>query len=447
MSAKRIVLAEYFTTDELTLLFGVRADWDAPKVVEIPVSMTQIRQYVGEMFGRGRSGDGEGQEQQSSEVLLGLDLDLWQERFAPFVEPIRDWAAPGDYLYLVPHDMLHYVPLHALKVEGAYLAERNSVLYTPSASVLKYCQAKRKGRREKALVLGDSHGDLLHARAEAIAVAQAFHTNPYLCEQAQKSVVQTALKEEGGEIDILHFALHGYFHPHQPLKSGLLMALESENQHDDQDASQEKTPQGLPLKWFLTAEEWFGMEMHADLVTLSACDTAASEIKPGDELFGLMRALIYAGTPSVVMSLWSVDQVSCSILMQKFYESLKAGRTKVEALQFAQLCVKEITASQAIDYCRQAQDLLIQYGQQDSVQTLKKNIADLHYQARNFELAGGLYEELVNDVAPGGASSQLAAAITRSHRLAERGLPVDYDKQVYTHPFHWAPFILVGDWQ
>ena len=73
----------------------------------------------------------------------------------------KDWSeSPGDYLYLVPHDALHYLPWHALKLEDQYLIERNPVIYTPSASVLKYCQAKRKGRRDRALVFGDLHGDL-----------------------------------------------------------------------------------------------------------------------------------------------------------------------------------------------------------------------------------------------------------------------------------------------
>ena len=73
------------------------------------------------------------------------------------------------------------------------------------------------------------------------------------------------------------------------------------------------------------------------------------EIRPGDELFALMRALIYAGTPSVVMSLWSVDQISSGILMQKFYQNLKQPQTsKVEALQTAQLALKKITAGEAI---------------------------------------------------------------------------------------------------
>ena len=75
--------------------------------------------------------------------------------------------------------------------------------------------------------------------------------------------------------------------------------------------------------WNLTAEEIFGLKMEVDLVTFSACETGVNEYRPGNELIGLTRALIYAGTPSVVVSLWAVDDLSTGLLMQHFYQQLK----------------------------------------------------------------------------------------------------------------------------
>lgn len=72
-------------------------------------------------------------------------------------------------------------------------------------------------------------------------------------------------------------------------------------------------------------------------MTLSACQTGINEQKPGDDLVGLTRSFIYAGTPSVVVSLWSVYADSTIELMERFYTYLKEGKTKVEALQKAQL--------------------------------------------------------------------------------------------------------------
>lgn len=447
MNAKRIILAEYFTTDDVTLLFGVRTDWDEPKVVEIKQPLSEIRKYVAENFSTEPSNDDQAGFSRRNSVR-DLDLAEWQDRFSPFVTPILEWIDRGDYLYLVPHDALHYLPLHALKIEGEYLIERNPVLYTPSASVLKYCQAKRKGQRKKALVLGDS--DTLYplpiAREESRQVAALFGVEPYLGKEARKSLVQDKLKNEREEIDILHFACHGYFHPSQPLKSGILMAPENGEQEQNQT---EMSLHGLPIHRFLTAEEFFGIEMHADLVTLSACDSGISQLRPGDELFGLMRSLIYAGTPSVVMSLWAVNEISTSLLMRTFYSAYKDGATKVDALQLAQLELKKTTARGAIDYCESAIKPLGASGIDGTVRNnLMRDIGDLHFQARNYPMAREIYKELQGRLTPTDKQYYwFAAAITRCNRAEAHGTKIDYGKEVYNHPYYWAPFILVGDWK
>jgi CHAT domain-containing protein len=413
MPANRIVLAEYFTTDDITLLFGVRTDWDEPEVVEIQQPLNEIRKYVMDNFGVTEEKEGQEKYYNSFEKIQNLDLDEWQSRFAPFIEPVLKWTEPGDYLYLVPHDVLHYLPLHTLKVEGGYLIERNPVLYTPSASVLKYCQAKRKGRRENILVLGDSDTErpLSYARSEALEVADIFGTQPYLGQDARKSLVKEKLEKERDDIDILHFACHGYFHQYQALKSGILMAPEPDG--GEKPAEFETTLQGLPISRYLTAEEFFGMEMHADLVTLSACESGVNQLRPGDELFGLMRALIYAGTPSVVMTQWEVDDISTELLMVHFYKRLKAGDTKVEALQKAQLHVKELSAAEAKAYYESKVD--------------KATTADDNSHQKLEEAKRSIYRKLLAE--------------------EQEGRPVGMDCKLFNHPAYWAPFILVGDWK
>ena len=448
MAPKRIVLAEYFTTDDVTLLFGVRADWDEPKVVEIKQPLTEIRKYVAENFSLEKIKEGETRQTTFSKVR-NLKMDEWQSRFSPFVEPILKWAEPGDYLYLVPHDVLHYLPLHTLKVEGGYLIERNPLLYTPSASVLKYCQAKRKDSRETALVLGDSdvENPLPYAFVEAMKVAEIFGTKPYLGQAVRRSLVKEKLEKEREEIDILHFACHGYFDQHQALKSGILMAPEPDK--EEKHPEFEATLYNRPVSRYLTAEDFFGMEMHANLVTLSACESGVNDLHPGDELFGFMRSLIYAGTPSVVMSLWSVDEISSSMLMQRFYEALKDGKTKVEALRTAQLAVKDMTASDAILYCEQAATLLERAGQVQYRRQVLRDIAELRFRARDYATAKRDYDNLLASAKPDSFEySSLDAAITRCNRMENsKAGNKDYAIKVYDHVFHWAPFVLVGDWK
>lgn len=387
MYGKRVVLAEYFTTEELTLLFIVRADFEEPEVVEIKTPLDEIRQFVTKSFGVA----------EGSSKVRDLNLDELQARFGPFIEPILPWTDEGDIVWLVPHDALHYLPLHAIKVEGRYLVERNPVCYTPSASVMKYCHAKRKPEEQRggqALVLGDPDGTLPNSRSEAFAVSEVLGIEPHIGPNAQKAQVVQALKDENQRqaIDILHFACHGRFDPFQPLRSGLQLA-------DDT----------------LTAEEIFGLEMRADLVTLSACESGVSERRPGDELIGLMRALIYAGTPSVVLSLWEVDDVSTELLMTRFYELRAQGMNKAESLQQAQRFVRDLTAADVLT----------------------------HYENVSAHLAPGSDAERIRLVHQG-QRSVYRALLRAEHELGDRP---DLDYHLFAHPYYWAPFVLVGDWK
>jgi CHAT domain-containing protein len=81
---------------------------------------------------------------------------------------------------------------------------------------------------------------------------------------------------------------------------------------------------------------------NANLVTLSACETALSKIQGGDDLVGLSRGFIYAGTPSLLATLWEVDDQSTSILMEHFYKNWLKGMSKSVALRQAQITLKQI---------------------------------------------------------------------------------------------------------
>ncbi len=74
-----------------------------------------------------------------------------------------------------------------------------------------------------------------------------------------------------------------------------------------------------------------------NLVVLSACQTNLGELSKGDEVIGLNRAFIYAGTPILIASLWKVDDKATSVLMEWFYTHLKKGMGKAEALRQAQI--------------------------------------------------------------------------------------------------------------
>lgn len=433
MRDRRVVLAEYFTLSDSTLLFLVRAEFDEPKVIEINISVEQIREFAIANFGGERGG----------RRISIMDEDEWQERLGCLVNPLLEWSEPEDIIWLVPHDAIHYLPLHALKVEGDYLIERNPVCYSPSASVMRYCHSKRKGRRKKALILADSRAEhpLWYAREQALGIGSlpGLEAEIYLGSKATKTLVKQKLAENKGDWDILHFACHGYFDSGQALKSGIMLAPED-------DESAEPLGDG-DTRWNLTAEEIFGLEMEADLVTLSACESGVNERRMGDELIGLTRALIYAGTPSVAVSLWAVDELSTDILMRKFYEFLLDGeRNKVDALRDAQRYLRRVTMAEAIEYVEKIRKRPEHDGRAAAYFDL--TIAEIRLAARDYAAALEDFQALKGradldaEVRKGtGIGLEKARFGVKSDTTA------DYNRRIYDRPYFWAPFIIVGDWK
>ena len=135
----------------------------------------------------------------------------------------------------------------------------------------------------------------------------------------------------GPSARLLHFATHGYLDENSGLKSGLLVALPKPAPGADDE------PAELPL---LTGEEILQYPLSADLVTLSACETGRGQKSGGDGLLGLVWAFRAAGCPSIVASQWSVPDEATGQLMVKFYEGLKAGQRRDDALQAAMLSVR-----------------------------------------------------------------------------------------------------------
>jgi len=138
-----------------------------------------------------------------------------------------------------------------------------------------------------------------------------------------QQATKTSVKSQSPKYDLLHFSTHGEMIESNPLKSNLRF-----------------TPSGRD-DGKLTVSEIFDMEIKANLVMLSACETAlvrseVGDFPLGDDLVGLSRAFIHAGAPSVVASLWKVSDESTVELMRAFYRNIKT-MSKSEALQRAQL--------------------------------------------------------------------------------------------------------------
>jgi CHAT domain-containing protein len=294
--------------------------------------------------------------------------------YKQLIEPLLPHIT-GKELIIVPHDVLHYLPFHALVgSDGRYLIEKYPVYYLSSASLLQFVKEKRKASGEKVLAfgnpdLGDPEKNLEFAELEAEEVKNVY---PQATVFVKKEASEEKSKSLSPTYDILHFATHAQLDEDDPLSSAVLLARE-----DKEDGR-------------LEVREIFGMELKANLVVLSGCETGLGKLSTGDELVGLTRAFIYAGTPSVVASLWSVDDSSTAQLMASFYRNLKT-MSKVEALRQAQL------------------ELIRGEGNTDML--ARRGVGGI----------GKLGETVKSD------ASQNPMSISTSH------------------PYFWAPFILVGD--
>jgi hypothetical protein len=160
---------------------------------------------------------------------------------------------------------------------------------------------------------------LPQAEAEARAIAARFHATPLTGQAATKDEVIRRIFNA----QIVHFATHGLLDPN---KGGFQSALALAPTSDDSG--------------FLSALELQSLKLNADLVVLSACDTALGKIS-GDGIPGFSRSFLTSGAASLMVSLWSVPDESTSYLMEHFYQRLQNGKDKAQSLRGAMLDTKQ----------------------------------------------------------------------------------------------------------
>lgn len=246
-------------------------------------------------------------------------LDLARKLHDRLIAPVVS-AADRKKLIVVAHGPLHYLPFNALHDGSQYIVEKFSVRLLPSASVLKYLKDQAIAKAGSILAfgnpdLGDPRFDLHYAQEEAVAVTRG---RPQSKALLRKEASESAFRQYGRGFRYVHFATHGEFNADAPLKSALLLAKDA-------------TSDGL-----LTVDKLYSLRLDADLVTLSACETGLGKVASGDDVVGLTRGFLYAGSRSIVASLWKVDDLATSYLMTRFYDNIKDG-DKREALRQAQL--------------------------------------------------------------------------------------------------------------
>ena len=260
------------------------------------------------------------QSPQAIHLIQGLLRKLYGLLIAPVAALLPDSGS----LTIVPYGPLHKLPFHALYDGTHYLIESFQISYLPTSHLLLKAQSNDDASaehtaRKQPLIFGYSgKGHLPHTLDEANMLAKLLDGNCYLEEEA---TIERLLREAEGS-PLIHLATHGHSRLDAPNFSSVLLA-------DGQ----------------LNAIDAFGLNLsQCELVTLSGCETGLSLSGGGDEQLGLGRAFLAAGTKSLVMSLWPVEDAATSELMQHFYRHLLQGESRIAALHHAQCSLLHLSS-------------------------------------------------------------------------------------------------------
>lgn len=275
--------------------------------------------------------------------IQNLPLRLQQLSNILHLEEILEQLIPDTIteIVLIPHQKLHLVPLHALPLmDGSCLLDRFSggVRYAPSCQLLQQIQQKQTYSFEQLFAIKNPKNNLPPLKFADIELTNILDMNLFANTKViadEHASREKVVSKNVQHTECLHFACHGSFNPNSPLESSLKLSGTS------------------PEEINLTFIDIFSLSLEScRLVTLSACETGIVDTKStSDEYIGLPSAFLFAGSTSVVSSLWIANDLATALLMIKFYEILKLQKVlkKIKvalALNQAQLWLRGISRNE-----------------------------------------------------------------------------------------------------
>jgi CHAT domain-containing protein len=347
---KETTLIEYFVGNQNLYIFSVQKDSAWLSTVPIDLNFENAIRAL-------RS------------ALTNISLTIKDERSAyllltnnarniyqKYVAPAIGQELPKQ-LIVVPDGLLNYVPFEVLLTEKPnyketsftnlpYLIKTTTTNYHYSSSLMLFNKQSAESSSKTGELLGfassyqkdlfDSsqsikglsrkHHDLRAgldelpgALAEVAYLEKTFKGRFYSREKASEQFFKT--KTEQQHYSIIHLAMHGIVDPKEPSFSSLAFTYMNDSIEDD----------------FLHAYELSSLHLNTDLVVLSACETGFGKYTRGEGVLSMGRSFMYAGAPSLVMTLWSINDKATSILIKQFYQYLEEGYPKDEALRLAKL--------------------------------------------------------------------------------------------------------------
>lgn len=311
---------------------------------------------------------------------------LWQ--------PLSDYVKEGDVVYFSPSGKIHTIALESIHTpDGRCLSDKYNLIRLTSTREL--CLTTQSHPYKTSVIYGGLNYDVELQRMEEAAQLYESPSNDnvlfslrgqdrgswnylqgtqnevdYISNILRKANINCTVYDadngneesfkslSNSDVDIIHLATHGFFIENEMTdKNQFMNSLSKTGYHNNDTIIDPMLRSGLILSggnntWLgkntpmgiedgiLTALEISTMNLYGtDLVVLSACETGLGDIT-NDGVFGLQRAFKMAGVKTLVMSLWKVDDMATSLMMQTFYEQLVSGKSKREAFNIAQSTVR-----------------------------------------------------------------------------------------------------------
>jgi CHAT domain-containing protein/lipopolysaccharide biosynthesis regulator YciM len=272
------------------------------------------------------------------------------------LKDILKYAPTCDNLVVIPDRQLNYLPFDVFLTENVpaaadyrnlpYLINRYTISYAYSASIL-FNKTERKATNASPRLIAFAPVYNPTEGGNTIAHDDNFRSKLTSLTWNQKEVesigammngvslvgpnaVERKFKESATDFTIIHLAMHARIDDDRPMYSHLAFSMEPDSTEDN----------------MLNAHELYNMDLSAELVVLSACETGYGKFESGEGIMSLAHAFTFAGCPSIVMSHWVVDDQATADIMRLFYTNLDKGLNKAEALRKAKL-----------DFLKQADDI------------------------------------------------------------------------------------------
>ncbi len=351
-------LLQYIVGPEELSLFVVTSD--TLIYTQVSVSRDSIHSILEKLSPIFASGSRKDRFEILNPQIADFSISPAHKLFEILIKPVESWLQNTKELIIVPDDILFYLPFEMLVYDTAtteteydfenarFLLEKYEISYVttpnqvdksqqitrkPNKGILAFGNPNFDSGEDSRMVLvsseisstqgimrGDKLAKLPNSEVEVKEIGKVFGGTGNRILVGNEATEEN-LKKNAADYRILHFATHFLINDDQPLYSKIVLAQSGNSKEDG----------------YLQTYEVFNMKLNADLVVLSACNTGLGTIRKGEGVIGITRAFLYAGVPSLLASLWNVDDQSTAIIMKSFYQYLQSGSNKRQALRLAKL--------------------------------------------------------------------------------------------------------------